>query len=67
MKTIYIVRASNFTDALYYETEDDAVSFAGDNLDMGCKTEVISQEVSEDEFARRMATMELPDGQGDPQ
>lgn len=67
MKTIYVVDAINFSDRLYFETEDDAVSFAGDQLDMGLQSEVSYEEVTEAEFARRMETMEVPDGQGDPQ
>ena len=67
MKTIYIVRSSNFVDLLYFATKEDADDFVHDNTFKQCKNTITSEEVTEVEYDRRMATMVMADGQGDPQ
>ena len=64
MKTVYIVRSTHFTDALYYGTLEDARNIAVDQNKIGALCIVTKREVSEDEYAYLMASMERLDGDG---
>lgn len=62
MKQIVVVHAENFVDTLYYETLEDARDFVTDQLDEGIFTVIASvDEVTDDEFACRMETMNYLD------
>lgn len=65
MKTIYAVRTRNFIDTLYYETLEDAQNFVDAQSELGIRSRIRKQQVSGEKYNRLMATMELPDGQGD--
>jgi hypothetical protein len=63
VKTIYVVQAENFDDTLYYDDLEGAEGFVKDQLEMDFQTDIVSvDEVTDEEFDRRMATMEQEDG-----